>query len=303
MNGRLPWVQVMSCKRSMQSPPAIAVRCLDRTPSTASEDGIRPFIKWAGGKRQLLPALIERVPATHGTYFEPFLGGGALFFSQRPGRAVLADVNVRLIRTFRGVRDHVDDVIGLLRDYPHDSKFYYDLRQRDIDSASDSEVAAWFIYLNKTGYNGLYRVNRSNGFNVPFGRYANPTICDEPTLRACSAALAGVGHILVSDFEVAVADAKRGDFVYFDPPYVPLSITSSYTSYTSDGFGLEDHVRLRDVARRLKNLGVHVLLSNSSAPFVRDLYAEDFQVEEVMATRMVNSRASARGAIVELVIT
>ncbi|MGA2448100.1 MAG: DNA adenine methylase [Polyangiaceae bacterium] len=269
----------------------------------ASEEGARPFIKWAGGKRQLLPALIERVPESYGTYFEPFVGGGALFFSQRPGQAVLADVNTRLIRTYRGVRDHVDEVIGLLRDYPHDSKFYYDLRQRDIDSASDAEVAAWFIYLNKTGYNGLYRVNRGNGFNVPFGRYANPTICDEPTLRACSAALAGVERLLVSDFEVAVADATRGDFAYFDPPYVPLSITSSFTSYTSQGFGLEDQIRLRDLARRLKKRGVRVLLSNSSTPFVRDLYAEDFDVEEVLATRMVNSKASARGAIIELVIT
>ena len=287
----------------MRSPRGSVVGCLDRASATFSEDGARPFIKWAGGKRQLLPALIARVPNTYSTYYEPFIGGGALFFSQRPGRAVLADVNTRLIRTYRGVRDHVDEVIGLLHDYPHDSKFYYDLRQKDIDTASDAEVAAWFIYLNKTGYNGLYRVNRGNGFNVPFGRYANPTICDESTLRACSAALATVEQILVSDFEVAVAGAKRGDFVYFDPPYVPLSITSSFTSYTSDGFGLEEQVRLRDVAKGLKKRGVRVLLSNSSAPFVRDLYAKDFDVAEVLATRMVNSKASARGAIVELVIT
>jgi DNA adenine methylase len=201
------------------------------------------------------------------------------------------------------VRDHVDDILGFLNEYPHDSNFYYEFRQRDIDSASDAEVAAWFIYLNKTGYNGLYRVNRGNGFNVPFGRYANPTICDESTLRACSAALATVGQLLVSDFEAAVADAQRGDFVYFDPPYVPLSVTSSFASYTSDGFGLEEQIRLRDVARRLKTRGVRVLLSNSSAPFVRNLYADDFDIEEVLATRMVNSKASARGAIVELVIT
>ena len=303
MPGHLPNVQVPWPVRSMRNLCGPAVRCLDRASASVSAEGARPFIKWAGGKRQLLPALIERVPDFYGTYFEPFLGGGALFFSQRPGQAVLADVNTRLIRTYRGVRDHVDDVIGLLREYPHDSRFYYDLRQRDIDSASDAEVAAWFIYLNKTGYNGLYRVNRGNGFNVPFGRYANPTICDEPTLRACSAALAGVERLLVSDFEVAVEGANRGDFVYFDPPYVPLSITSSFTSYTSHGFGPEDQIRLRDLARRLKKRGVRVLLSNSSAPFVRDLYAEDFDVEEVLATRMVNSKASARGAIIELVIT
>jgi DNA adenine methylase len=293
----------MSSERSMRSSRGTAVRCLDRASASPSYDGARPFIKWAGGKRQLLPALVARIPDTYGTYFEPFLGGGALFFSQRPGRAVLADVNTRLVRTYRGVRDHVDDIIGFLNEYPHDSNFYYEFRQRDIDSASDAEVAAWFIYLNKTGYNGLYRVNRGNGFNVPFGRYANPTICDESTLRACSAALATVGQLLVSDFEAAVADAQRGDFVYFDPPYVPLSVTSSFASYTSDGFGLEEQIRLRDVARRLKKRGVRVLLSNSSAPFVRNLYADDFDIEEVLATRMVNSKASARGAIVELVIT
>ena len=302
-NGHLPSVQVLSHRRTMRSLRSTAVCSPDLASPSARGDGARPFIKWAGGKRQLLPALIERVPDTFGTYFEPFLGGGALYFSQRPERAVLADVNTRLIRTYRGVRDRVDDVIGLLRQYPYDSKFYYDLRRVDIDSASDAEVAAWFIYLNKTGYNGLYRVNRGNGFNVPFGRYANPTICDEPTLRACSAALTTVGQLLVSDFEVAVEGARRGDFVYFDPPYVPLSVTSSFTSYTSDGFGPKNQVRLRDVARRLKEEGVRVLLSNSSAPFVRDLYAEGFGVEEVAATRMVNSRASARGAVTELVIS
>jgi DNA adenine methylase len=160
----------------------------------------------------------------------------------------------------------------------------------------------WFIYLNKTGYNGLYRVNRANRFNVPFGRYTNPTICDQANLRACSRALQGV-KLLVADFETAVNQAKRGDFVYFDPPYVPLSATSSFTSYTSDKFGADEQRRLRDVAARLKSRGVAVMLSNSSAPFVRDLYRDGFQIQQVAATRLVNSRASGRGAIAELVIT
>src|SRR5262249_37855139 len=157
--------------------------------------------------------------------------------------------------------------------YPHRRAFFYSMRDVDIDALSNAEVAAWFIYLNKTGYNGLYRVNRRNRFNVPFGRYKNPTICDEPTLRGCACALAGA-ELVTGDFEAVVARARRGDFVYFDPPYVPLSVTSSFTSYTSRGFGAEEQTRLRDVARDLKRRGVSVLLSNSSAPFVRDLYAD-----------------------------
>ena len=283
---------------------------MPRVPPPVSE-GSRPFIKWAGGKRQLLPALLERVPSHYrvparheGTYFEPFLGGGALFFALRPRRAVLADVNERLIRTYQGVRNDVESVIALLEESPHDPTFFYKQREVDIDARSDAEVAAWFIYLNKTGYNGLYRVNRRNRFNVPFGRYVKPAICDKSTLRACAAAL-GLRHVklLVKDFEAVTQRAKPGDFVYFDPPYVPLSATSSFTSYTSGGFGLPEQTRLRDVAKQLKQHGVHVLLSNSSAPFIRELYGEGFEIEEVSATRFVNSRASARGAIQELLIT
>ena len=264
-------------------------------------DTCRPFIKWAGGKRQLLPELSKRVPAKYGRYFEPFIGAGALFFALRPKEAVIADVNERLIRTYMGIRDDVDAVIRCLREYPHEREFFYRLREMDIDAHSDAELAAWFVYLNKTGFNGLYRVNRSNRFNVPFGRYTNPNICDERTLRACSAALRSV-TIELADFEKVAAGAKRGDFVYFDPPYVPLSVTSSFTSYTSDGFGVAEQVRLRDVALKLKQRGVHVLLSNSSAPLVHELYEKDFAVTEVAATRAVNSKAAGRGAIVELVM-
>lgn len=261
----------------------------------------RPFIKWVGGKRQLLPELTRYVPGQFGNYFEPFVGGGALFFELAPKAAVLADANRRLIRTYIGVRDSVEEVIARLRDYPHDEKFFYDLRDKNVDSGTDAEMAAWFIYLNKIGFNGLYRVNRQNRFNVPFGRHRNPNICDAPTLRACSAALAGT-ELLVADFEAAVEKAEAGDLVYFDPPYVPLSVTSSFTLYTSDGFGADAQRRLRDVALRLKKRGVHVLLSNSSAGFVRDLYRPDFEVTEVSATRLVNSNGARRGAITELVI-
>ena len=267
----------------------------------AAADTARPFLKWAGGKRQLLGELLRHAPRATARYHEPFLGGGALFFALKPARAVLSDVNLRLIRTYRGVKDDVERVIGLLESYPHDADFYYELREVDIDRRSDAEVAAWFIYLNKTGFNGLYRVNRDNRFNVPFGRYARPTICNKATLRACSRALERA-EILHLDFEQAVKKARRGDFVYFDPPYVPLSATSSFTSYTSNGFDAGAQTRLRDIAKKLKRSGVRVLLSNSSAPFVRNLYKSGFVLHEVSALRPVNSKATKRGAVTELLI-
>ncbi|MEO6574229.1 MAG: DNA adenine methylase [Polyangiaceae bacterium] len=261
----------------------------------------RPFLKWVGGKRQLLPHLIARTPVSFRRYFEPFVGGGALFFNLRPQNAVLADINERLIRTYRGVRDDVGSVIDLLRAYPYDSDFYYQTREIDIDQRSDAEVAAWFIYLNRAGFNGLYRVNRKNRFNVSFGRYTNPTICDADNLRLCSEALRGV-ELVVADFADVVRDAKRGDFAYFDPPYVPLSATSCFTSYAADGFEPDDQRRLRSEALKLKKRGIHVLLSNSSAPFVRELYSGSFDVFEVSATRMLNCRSDRRGAIKELLV-
>ncbi len=268
----------------------------------AMADVPRPFLKWAGSKRQLMHALLPRVPDRYGTFFEPFVGAGALFFALRPPQAVLADTNARLVRTYQGIRDDVESVIALLTSYPHDKAFFYRLRDVDIDARSDAEVAAWFIYLNKTGYNGLYRVNRANRFNVPFGRHNNPTICDAANLRACARALARAERV-VADFEHAVRAAGRGDFVYFDPPYIPLSATSSFTSYTSGGFGDADQVRLRDLALGLKRQGVSVLLSNSSAPLVRELYDSEFKVEEVPATRRLNRDATKRGAIAELIIS
>jgi DNA adenine methylase len=276
--------------------PAAETHAVSEAPKTA-----RPFVKWAGGKRQILSELLKHVPSKHGRYFEPFVGGGALFFATRPKRAILADVNERLVRAYKGVRDDVEAVIALLKKWPHDPAFFEKTRSRPVDEGTDVEVAAWFVYLNKTGFNGLYRVNKKNRFNVPFGRYENPKICDPRTLRACSEALANT-DLKVGDFEAIARAARRGDFVYFDPPYAPLSPTSSFTSYTSNGFGIDEQTRLRDFARDLKRRGVHVLLSNSSAPAVRKLYSRGFEVFEVSATRMVNSKAGGRGAITELVI-
>lgn len=261
----------------------------------------RPFVKWAGGKRQLLDRILPYVPEQFGAYHEPFVGGGALFFSLQPRTATLSDSNERLIRTYRGIRDNVERVSSLLRSYPHEKDFFLELRSLDIDaSEDDAEVAAWFIYLNKTGFNGLYRVNRRNIFNVPFGNYKNPNICDEDGLRACSSALKRV-RLEIGGFEEVIGRAKPGDFVYFDPPYVPLSSSSDFTSYTSQGFDMASQIRLRDIARELKSRKVHVLLSNSSADLVRELYA-DFEQIEVSATRLINSKVEGRGKVTELLI-
>jgi DNA adenine methylase len=234
-------------------------------------------------------------------FHEPFVGGGALFFALRPERAVLSDSNERLIRTYRAIRDRVGDVIALLAEYPYEHEFYYEIRQTCPDQQEDHAVAAWMIYLNHAGFNGLYRVNSKNQFNVPFGRYVNPTICDARNLRACSRALQGV-ELRIEDFAAVLERAAPGDFVYFDPPYAPLTSTSYFTSYTMGGFGPEQQKRLRDVARELKAKGVHVLLSNSSAPLIRELYGKGFSVHEVLAARHVNSKADRRGKLVELVI-
>ncbi len=262
-----------------------------------------PFVKWAGGKRQLLPELRRHLPATFGRYFEPFVGGAALFFDLRPTSAVLGDMNARLVRTYRAVQGQVEDVIARLAVTRYDSDYFYTARATDIDAAAtDAEVAAWFIYLNRAGFNGLYRVNSKGHFNVPFGRHGNPTLCPAALLRACSAALQGV-EVRHADFAEVVERAEAGDLVYFDPPYVPVSNTAYFTSYTKDAFGPDAQRRLRDVAVKLKQRGVHVLLSNSDAPFVRELYGTGaFTLHEVQATRGINSNAAARGPVGELII-
>ena len=268
-----------------------------------ASQGAKPFVKWVGGKRQILPELTQAAPKQFKCYYEPFVGGGALFFHLRPERAVLTDANERLIRTYLGVQKHVEDVIRLLKEHQrkHTRRYFMETRARpDIDAASDAEVAAWLIYLNRTGYNGLYRVNSRNVFNVPPGDYKKPKICDEDNLRACARLLRGV-RLAVSGFEKVLGRAKPGDFVYFDPPYVPLTRTSNFTDYTTKGFGEAEQKKLSEVARTLKGRGVHVLLSNSSAPLVRELY-RDFHQKEVSARRAVNSQAKSRGPVQELLL-
>lgn len=264
-------------------------------------------MKWARGKARLANALLARAPVQFETYHEPFLGGGAIFFrlyrEKRIRRAVLSDVNAELIATYRAIRDAVEEVIAILTTNPYSKDFYYALRAKDPWALSPPERAACMIYLNKTGYNGLYRVNRKGQFNVPFGRYKAPKYLDPDNLRAVSAALQRV-EILCASFEETVARACPGDWVYFDPPYVPLSKTADFTAYQAGGFGLEDQERLRDVCLALTENKVAVMLSNSDTPIVRELYRDErFVIEEVLANRAINANGARRGKITELVIT
>jgi DNA adenine methylase len=268
----------------------------------------RPFLKWVGGKGQLLDALMERVDRAgpFARYHEPFLGGGALFFElarrQRLGskQAYLSDHNPVLIETWLTVRDEVDTLIGLLQTHrtAHCKDHFYRVREEVPDSSV--ERAARIIYLNKTCFNGLYRENSKGRFNVPMGRYKKPLICDEANLRAAAEALRGT-RIEYRPFQSVLEHARPGDFVYCDPPYVPLSATSNFTSYARNGFGIGAQHQLAEVFAELDAKGVRVLLSNSAAPVVRDLYA-GFIYEEVAATRAVNSKADRRGTISEALV-
>jgi len=267
----------------------------------------RPFLKWAGGKAQLLPELLSRVPSDFNAYHEPFVGGGALFFALwREGlltdkKVFLSDSNPELVNAYEVVRNELDDLLGLLERYQglNSRKDYYHIRAEK--PRSRVKRAARLIYLNRTCYNGLYRVNRKGEFNVPFGRYRNPKIYDPENLRAASEALQGV-RILCEDFGNVLGRAKPGDLVYFDPPYYPLSATANFSDYTSGGFDEEDHIRLAGVFAELAKAGVLVMESNSDTGFVREAYRA-WRLHRVQARRPINSRPGGRGAISELIIT
>ena len=277
----------------------------------------RPFAKMAGGKTKLISTILEILPKTFTRYFEPFVGGGAVFFgiqAAKPGMLKsiwLNDANEWLMNTYSAIRYNVEAVIKRLETprYANTSEAYYQVRSecfltRDGENAQLQHCrhAAEFIYLNKTGFNGLFRVNGSGGFNVPFGRYENPTICDKDNLRACARALKPV-VLGGSDFTMATENAPKGSVVYLDPPYVPASKTADFTKYTANGFGPDDHIRLRDMALKLKKHGVFVLLSNSDTPFVRGLYStKDWTLHEVRMARNINSKGDGRGKVGELLI-
>lgn len=260
-----------------------------------------PILKWAGGKNSLLPQIRPHLPPTFERYFEPFVGGGAVFFSLQPERSFLFDLNAHLIELYCVTRNQVHELIQALRVHYNDKEYFYEVRAQDPALLSPVERAARFIFLNKTCYNGLYRENSKGLFNVPFGKYKNPTICDEKGLLAASAALQHT-TLELGDFGRVLDLAQRGDFIYFDPPYAPLSPTSSFTGYTKNGFGEAEQRRLADVYRQLSDRGCRLMLSNSSAPLIYELY-EGFNIHPISARRAINSKANRRGAITELLIT
>ena len=265
----------------------------------------RPFLKWVGGKTQLLPHLLSRVPSDFSKYFEPFIGGGALFLALQPPKAIISDINDELINTYTVVRDTPEELIRALRRHQYDADYYYKIRDVDRKASysqwSPTRRAARTIYLNKSCFNGLYRVNSQGHFNTPFGRYVNPTICDAENLRACSKALESV-TIKHSSFLTVADSAKPRDFVYFDPPYVPLSNTSNFTGYSSGGFEMKLQEELFELCVALDTKGVKFMLSNSSAPYVLERYSK-FNLQLVNATRAINSVASKRGKIAEVIVT
>lgn len=269
---------------------------------------VSPLIKFVGGKRGLLPQIYERIPKKFNTYHEPFVGGGALFFSlmselDHDGKsAFISDSNPSLIRMYSAVANNVEGLIYKLKRMKHSQENFLKVRSKFLPDLPTLDLAASLIYLNKTCFNGIYRVNQKGHFNVPYGHHKNPTICNEENLRDCSRVLKNA-VIRCSSFTDVLDDAKKGDFVYFDPPYLPISETSNFVGYTIGGFGLTEHKLLRDIARALKTRGVHVLISNGDHEKIRALYAKGFKVEEVTAPRAVNSKGSGRGHVTELLIS
>lgn len=255
----------------------------------------RPFVKWVGGKRSIIPALLERMPTQYTHYYEPFVGGGALFFSIQPEIAFLSDVNLHLVITYRAVRDHVDDVVRKLKVHArhHDKDYYLKARTRLFTEKDDASIAALFIYLNKTCFNGLYRVNKAGGFNVPMGKYTNPPIVDEENLRNVSKVLADAD---IRQQEFYQIKPRRDAFYYLDPPY-----HETYSSYDGSGFGDKEHARLAEFCKEIDHVGGYFMLSNSDTPYIRSLY-QGFNIEEVSASRSVSCKAHQRGKETELII-
>jgi DNA adenine methylase len=264
-----------------------------------------PFLKWAGGKRQLLGQIEENLPKKFDKYIEPFVGGGALFFYLLPERAVLIDTNNELVNTYLIIKNRVKDLIKSLKKHKNEKDYYYEVRNIDrnyeeYQKFSNVEKASRTIFLNRCCYNGLYRVNSKGQFNVPFGKYKNPKFCDEENLLAVNRVLQQA-EIIAGDFEKCLEFAKLNDFVYFDPPYQPISETANFTSYTKENFSKEDQLKLFKTYQKLDERGCKVMLSNSYNDFIMNLY-QQYKIKYVSAKRAINSDANGRGEIRELLI-
>jgi DNA adenine methylase len=267
---------------------------------------VQPILKWAGGKRQLFPEISRYIPSKFKTYYEPFLGGGAVLFGFQPSKAIVGDINADLINVYSVVKDNVGELIEALSKYKNEKDYFYYIRELDrtekYKKFSNIEKAARIIYLNKTCYNGLFRVNSQGQFNVPFGNYHNPEIINRPVLKAVSNYFNEHEIIFKAEgFESVLASASKGCFVYMDPPYDPISDSSSFTGYSLDGFNREDQLRLKDVCDRLDKKGCFFLLSNSYTDFIRELYS-DYIIETVQVSRNINSDGTKRGKINEVLV-
>jgi DNA adenine methylase len=278
----------------------------------ANTPPVKPYLKWAGGKRQLLPEIKKHLPKNikDYTYVEPFVGAGALFFELQPQKAINNDFNTQLILTYNVIKENVEDLIKLLQDHKskNTEEYYYTVRNLDRNTVefnrlTNVEKAARLIFLNKTCFNGLYRVNSQGFFNVPYGRHKNPAIYEETVLRHISAYLnAHDITILNGDFSSAVATADKNSFIYFDPPYHSPNKTN-FTGYQADGFGEDDQRRLRDLIIEMTGQGAKCLLSNADTEYIRDLYNDEhFDIIPVTATRAINSDARGRGRVNEVLI-
>lgn len=269
---------------------------------------LKPIVKWVGGKRQLLKEIVPLVPVSPSVYVEPFVGGGALLFDIQPEKARINDSNKELINVYRVVRDHPYDLLELLRGHEavNSKEHYYEVRALDREpsfvSLSNAERAARIIYLNKTGFNGMFRVNSQGQINVPYGRYKKPNIVNEKGILALSAYLKKDIDIQCGDYAETLKELEKGAFVYLDPPYMPVSATSTFTGYTESGFSYNEQVRLRNECIKLRAKGIDFLQSNSDCAIIRELYA-DFTIKTVQAKRAINSKGNGRGTVNEVLIS
>jgi len=269
----------------------------------------KPFVKWVGGKRQLLKQFRENnlYPKNFNpevnTYYEPFVGGGAVFFELIPQKSVLSDLNSELVKTYNVIKKDPESLIKSLKKHKHNKEYFLKIRSRNTLKLSDLEIASRFIYLNRTAFNGMYRVNKQGKYNVPFGSHKNPMICDEENIRLVSKILKKVS-IKNQDYVKVLDCAKKGDFIYFDPPYYPVSKTASFTSYTANSFLESEQEQLRDAFIKLHEKGCYVMLSNSDTSFIEGLYKniKGVKIKKVHAGRAINSNGAKRGKVSEIVV-
>lgn len=266
---------------------------IKQTPSLWNEP--KPFVKWAGGKRQLVKLLIENAPKSYNTFIEPFVGGGALLINMKPEKAIISDINKELINAYRVISKYLNNLLASLQKHRNEEEYFYTVRLQDPSHMTNIERASRFIFLNKVCFNGLYRENSKGKFNVPFGRYKNPNIEDSDNLRAVASYLNNADvQIFCQDFKVTSDMAKADDFVYFDPPYHPTTQTASFTKYVKSDFTAKNQEELANTFRQLAKRGCYVMLSNSNVPFVKELY-KDFNIIEIEASRFINCKADKRG--------